>query len=484
MKRWVHRDTVRRRTLLRVSSSRRFQNIDPNLFVSASGRLLHISPDWPALPLLNSDGTGYISASGTRVLVKDALSQEVAICLVKMTLKQTYPGPHNTPFHRLPAIVNSIRADVDAGKVIFHPSFEEHSKVMQNVDFRYDAKAPETVPLSRYIEQKVWLLGFRAGRKDTKVWIADPWDASYMGSTASLMHQEAAILDAKDIVRFNDNEEFASAGKSLLSQGGPGPPAVQSSPGSATPTVTERVFDVFVSHSTVDKPYVEPLVKALDAAGISVWFDKITMEWGDSLRSEIDRGLAACRYGIVVFSKAFLSKRKWTEHELNALFAKEELGKKVILPIWHGVTREELIAYSPAFADRLAKNPQTDSYDDIVRSLLVMLGRPAIQAEPVAESSEVTSRNPMVAPARPKPIAIVHARYDAKGKSASWVHAYIRQVPNMPGQFTFENSEGELKQGDQEQVALDFFKYDRALKARGYTRMEFGNLSGNRAFDF
>jgi len=25
------------------------------------------------------------------------------------------------------------------------------------------------------------------------------------------MHQEAAILDAKGIVRFNDNEEFASA---------------------------------------------------------------------------------------------------------------------------------------------------------------------------------------------------------------------------------------------------------------------------------
>lgn len=197
------------------------------------------------------------------------------------------------------------------------------------------------------------------------------------------MHQEAAILDAKGIVRFNDNEEFASAGKSLLSQGGPRPAAPQSSSGSPTPIITERAFDVFVSfvsHSSVDKPYVEPLVKALEAAGISVWFDKIAMEWGDSLRSEIDRGLAACRYGIVVFSKAFLSKRKWTEHELNALFAKEEPGKKVILPIWHGVTREELIAYSPAFADRLAKNPATDSYQDIVRSLLAMLG--VLQSKP------------------------------------------------------------------------------------------------------
>ena len=143
----------------------------------------------------------------------------------------------------------------------------------------------------------------------------------------------------------------------------------------ATPGPPDREFDVFISHSTIDNPYVEPLVKALEAAGISVWFDKTSMEWGDSLRGEIDRGLAACRYGIVVFSKAFLNKKKWTEHELNALFAKEAPGKKVILPIWHGISHLDLIGYSPSFADRLAKNSVADSYADIVKSLLKMLGR-------------------------------------------------------------------------------------------------------------
>jgi hypothetical protein len=42
----------------------RFKNCDPNLFVSTSGRVLHISPEWPAMPLLNSTGTGYIAANG------------------------------------------------------------------------------------------------------------------------------------------------------------------------------------------------------------------------------------------------------------------------------------------------------------------------------------------------------------------------------------------------------------------------------------
>ena len=453
----------------------RFKNVDPNLFVTASGRVLHISPEWPAMPLLNADGNGYIAANGTRVPVKDVLSNELAICLVKMTHSQTFPAPGRTPFQRLAGFVNSIRADVDEGKITFYPSFEEHPKIMQNVDFRFGAMTPQPSSLSRYLQHKVWLLGFRSGQKNTRVWIADPWDAAYLSSTVSLLRQEAAILDAQGLITLDDGEEFASTGKVLLAQQGP---VVSASPSSTPqpPQPDNAEFDVFVSHSTVDKPYVEPLVVALKAAGISVWFDKSAMEWGDSLRSEIDRGLSACRYGIVVFSKAFLNKKKWTEHEVNALFAKEEPGKKVILPIWHGITRDELLQYSPAFADRLAKNPATDSYADIVASLLQMLGRVAPEPAPLQSPAPPTHT-------RAKANAIVHARYDAKGKATPWLHAYIRPVAESPGQFTFETSEGDLQQGDQEEIALCFIKYDRALKAKGYTRMEFGNLSGNRAFD-
>lgn len=40
--------------------------------------------------------------------------------------------------------------------------------------------------------------------------------------------------------------------------------------------------DVFISHASEDKPYVEPLVKALKDAGISVWYDRITVSvWSE-----------------------------------------------------------------------------------------------------------------------------------------------------------------------------------------------------------
>ena len=57
----------------------------------------------------------------------------------------------------------------------------------------------------------------------------------------------------------------------------------------------------------------------------------------------------------MVFSKAFLAKKKWTEYELSGLFALEEPGRTRILPIWHGITEAGMRAYSPAFSLRLAK---------------------------------------------------------------------------------------------------------------------------------
>lgn len=134
-------------------------------------------------------------------------------------------------------------------------------------------------------------------------------------------------------------------------------------------------YDVFVSHASEDKDFVGPLVQSLKKAGIKVWYDEDFIAWGDELRGSIDRGLANSRYGIVVFSKSFLKKKHWTEHELNGLFAKERAGRKVILPIWHKITDRELLEYSPAFADRIAMISKRDKNADIVREMKRLLGR-------------------------------------------------------------------------------------------------------------
>jgi hypothetical protein len=74
---------------------------------------------------------------------------------------------------------------------------------------------------------------------------------------------------------------------------------------------------------------------------------------GDSLRRKIDEGLAHSRYGVVVLSKHFFSK-EWPQNELDGLMSREIAGTKVILPIWHNITADEVRKNSPILAGRVA----------------------------------------------------------------------------------------------------------------------------------
>ncbi len=95
------------------------------------------------------------------------------------------------------------------------------------------------------------------------------------------------------------------------------------------------------------------LAVKLQNKGLKVWFDECTLTLGDSLRRSIDNGLANSCYGVVVLSKKFFEK-EWPQKELDGLVAREEGSNKVILPIWHGITQQELRSFSPILADRLA----------------------------------------------------------------------------------------------------------------------------------
>lgn len=113
-------------------------------------------------------------------------------------------------------------------------------------------------------------------------------------------------------------------------------------------------YDAFICHASEDKSaVVKPLAELLLKMGFYIWYDEFELEIGDSLRQSIDRGLLNSNYGIVILSKAFFIKN-WPQYELNGLAARELDGKKVILPVWHQVTKEEVLRYSPSLADKVA----------------------------------------------------------------------------------------------------------------------------------
>lgn len=140
-------------------------------------------------------------------------------------------------------------------------------------------------------------------------------------------------------------------------QFGPGPGKPSPIVNAARPIAMQGDhYDVFISHASEDKDaLVRPLAEALKNRAVKVWYDEFALDWGASLRESIDRGLVKSRYGLVVLSHSFFAK-DWPQRELNALFATMQGGERRILPIWHGLSANEVQKYSPLLSDLLAVN--------------------------------------------------------------------------------------------------------------------------------
>ena len=135
-------------------------------------------------------------------------------------------------------------------------------------------------------------------------------------------------------------------------------PSIAATPGVPVGKIAGEYYDVFISHASEDKEdFVRPLAEELNRRGLRVWYDEFTIMIGDSLLRKIDEGLLKSQYGIVVLSRHFFEKR-WPRAELEGLVSREMRGGKVILPVWHGVSENEVLEYSPILAAKMAADTE------------------------------------------------------------------------------------------------------------------------------
>jgi hypothetical protein len=161
-------------------------------------------------------------------------------------------------------------------------------------------------------------------------------------------------------------------------------PTISEAPLSSTPSLVQRDvppsldgssrrYDVFISHASEDKDdIVRPLANALVAEGLTVWYDEFELKIGDSLRRKIDQGLANSRVGLVVLSPSFIGKG-WTNYELDGIVTKAVTGEQVLLPVWHKLTKQEVVAFSPSLADKLARNTAMHTVVEIAQEIAGLL---------------------------------------------------------------------------------------------------------------
>lgn len=138
---------------------------------------------------------------------------------------------------------------------------------------------------------------------------------------------------------------------------------------------SDEEYDVFVSHAWEDKEdFVEDFVAELEKLDIKVWYDKQRIKWGDSMRARIDNGLKKSKFGIAVISPDYIADGKyWTKAELDGLFQLESINGKTLLPIWHNITKQQVINYSPIIANKKAMTTASMTAEEIAKEMQSLL---------------------------------------------------------------------------------------------------------------
>jgi TIR domain len=134
----------------------------------------------------------------------------------------------------------------------------------------------------------------------------------------------------------------------------------------------------FIAHDSRDKKEIaEPIAIQLQKWMCPVWFDQYSLKVGDSLRESIEQGLKECSKCILVLTPNFLSNGGWTKREYDSIFTRELVERqRVILPVWHNVSAEDVYKYSPILADRVGVDWENGS-EEVARRLLRVIDEPS-----------------------------------------------------------------------------------------------------------
>ena len=76
--------------------------------------------------------------------------------------------------------------------------------------------------------------------------------------------------------------------------------------------------------------------------------------------------------GLVVLSSNFLDKG-WTNYELDGIVARSLNGEQILLPIWHELTKQQVLDYSPSLADKVARSTATHTIEEIASEIASLI---------------------------------------------------------------------------------------------------------------
>ncbi|HEX9984142.1 MAG TPA: toll/interleukin-1 receptor domain-containing protein [Thermoanaerobaculia bacterium] len=99
-----------------------------------------------------------------------------------------------------------------------------------------------------------------------------------------------------------------------------------------------RQYDVFLSYSSHDQPWVREFTSALREEGVKGWFDAHDIKPGDRWQDRVEEALRGSRTLVMVLTSDSVN-RPWTFFELGAAVAD---GKRIVPVLAENVEISEL----------------------------------------------------------------------------------------------------------------------------------------------
>jgi len=121
---------------------------------------------------------------------------------------------------------------------------------------------------------------------------------------------------------------------------------------------------IFLSHASIDKPFVEKLAKDLNALGISVWYDKYEIKPGETILLKIEEGIQSSDYlGLVISKEAMESK--WVLTEITSAWQKQVEKGYFVVPIYYRDCEIPLFLQGIKYAD--FRTDYKQGFEDLVK---------------------------------------------------------------------------------------------------------------------
>lgn len=134
-------------------------------------------------------------------------------------------------------------------------------------------------------------------------------------------------------------------------------------------------YDLFLSYAFEDRILIaRPLAHLLRDRGLKVWYDEFELCVGDRITKKIDNGISSSKFVLVIISKNFVIK-EWTQRELDGFITKSGYSPSCILPIWHEISKAEVIKFSPILAGIFALKTSENTLSEIVDLIANVLKR-------------------------------------------------------------------------------------------------------------